>query len=75
MKKGVSVRISSLDIKYRTTNRNAYILKHNLRVTTAGPDGRFCALKGRRITLETEFSPEKLSRGEKLRKKKMFPVE
>ena len=39
--KGVSVRISSLDIKYRKTNRNAYILKHILRVTTAGPDGRF----------------------------------
>jgi len=41
MKKGVSVRIISLDVKYRATNRNAYILKHILRVTTAGPDGRF----------------------------------
>jgi hypothetical protein len=41
MKKGVPIRISSLDVKYRAANRNAYILKHNLRVTTAGPDGRF----------------------------------
>jgi len=36
--KGVSIRISSLYVKYRAANRNAYILKHNLRVTTAGPD-------------------------------------
>ena len=36
--KGVSVCISSLDIEYRTTNRNIYILSHILRVTTAGPD-------------------------------------
>ena len=41
MKKDVSIHISSLDIKYRATNRNAYILKHNLRVTTAGPEVRF----------------------------------
>jgi hypothetical protein len=41
MEKGVSVRISSLDTKYRKTNRNAYILSHILRVSTAGPDGRF----------------------------------
>ena len=39
--KGVSIRINSLDIKYRKTNRNIYILSHILRVTTAGPDGRF----------------------------------
>jgi len=39
--KGVSVRICLLDIKYWETNRNAYILSHNLRVSTAGPDGRF----------------------------------
>jgi hypothetical protein len=38
MKKGVSVRVFSLDVKYRAANRNVYILSHNLRVTTAGPD-------------------------------------
>ena len=41
MKKGVPIRISSLDVKYRAANRNIYILSHILRVTTAGPDGRF----------------------------------
>ena len=57
------------------TNRNAYISSHNLRVSTAGPDARFWTLKGIQITLETEFSPEKQLRGDKLRKKKIFPVE
>ena len=41
MEKGVSVHINSIDIKYRMPNRNAYILIHDLRVSTAGPDGRF----------------------------------
>jgi len=36
--RGVSVRISLLDVKYMAGNRNAYILSHILRVTTAGPD-------------------------------------
>ena len=39
--KRFSVRICSHDIKYLAENRNAYILRHSLRVTTAGPDGRF----------------------------------
>jgi len=71
--KGVSIRISSLYVKYRAANRNAYILKHNLRVTTAGPDWRFWTLKGRRITLATEFSPENCWEAKSYAKKRHFP--
>ncbi len=39
--KRVSIRINPLYVKYMAPNRNAYILKHNLRVTTAGPEVRF----------------------------------
>ena len=50
--------------RYRTANRNAYILKHSLRVTTAGPEVRFLTLN--RMTnlnnyriLATNFTEEK----------------
>ena len=51
------------------TNRNSYILKRNLRVTTAGPEGRFLYLNRKTIHVNTEFSPEKF-RGERLTQKK-----
>ena len=38
MEKGVSVRIFSRYARYMVPNSNAYILKHSLRVTTAGPE-------------------------------------
>jgi hypothetical protein len=39
--KRFSVCICLLYTGYLAENRNAYILRHSLRVTTAGPDGRF----------------------------------
>jgi len=63
------VRIYSLLTQYRLTNRNTYILKRILRVTTAGPEGRFLYLKRKTIHVNTEFSPENF-RGDRITHKK-----
>jgi hypothetical protein len=38
MKNEVSIHVLLINIRYMAINRNAYILKRRLRVTTAGPE-------------------------------------
>ena len=73
MEKWGSIRISSLYVKYRAANRNAYILKHNLRVTTAGPDGRFLNPKRKTNHVSNGILARKIAEGKSYAKKRNFP--